>query len=190
MVGYLTGLNRETTSWAVLALVAGGILIFCFKDAKFRKSRPNLIAGFGIGLCVVAGWFLTGLALDPFDPTQRPISLTYVRPTGDTLEYLMRYTALGPPGFGVVTLLGAMLGGFLGAASMKRLHLITFADKNDSWRNMVGAALMGVGGVLALGCTVGQAMTGFSTLAMGSIITFFFIVMGGIGGMKIMERLA
>jgi uncharacterized protein len=191
MVGYLTGLNRETTTWAVLALVSGGILIFCFKDARFRKSTRDMVAGFGIGLCVVAGWFLTGLAQDEFaDVPVALISLTYVRPTGDTLDYLMRFTALGPPGFGVVTLLGAMLGGFLGAVSMKRLHLITFADKNDSWRNMVGAALMGVGGVLALGCTVGQAMTGFSTLAMGSIITFFFIVMGGIGGMKIMERLA
>jgi uncharacterized protein len=50
--------------------------------------------------------------------------------------------------------------------------------------------LMGVGGVLALGCTVGQAMTGFSTLATGSILTFIFIVAGGVIGMKTMERFA
>lgn len=191
MVGYLTGLDRQLTSNIVLALVAGGILFYCFKDAQFRRSWRNMIAGFGIGLTVVAGWLLTGLAQDEFADIPVPlISLTYVRPTGDTLDYLMRFTALGPPGFGVVTLFGALLGGFLGAASMKRLHLTTFADKNDSRRNMLGAALMGTGGVLALGCTVGQAMTGFSTLAMGSIITFFFIVMGGIAGMKVMERLA
>ena len=73
---------------------------------------------------------------------------------------------------------------------MRRLHLTTFADKADSIRNMFGAALMGIGGVLALGCTVGQAITGFSTLAIGSIITFVFIVIGGIAGVKTMENLA
>jgi uncharacterized protein len=115
------------------------------------------------------------------------ISLTYVRPTGDTLDYLMRFTALGPPGFGVVTLAGALLGGFLGAASMGQLHLTTFADKKDSVRNMFGAALMGIGGVLALGCTVGQGLTGISTLAAGSFIAVVFIVIGGVAGVRAME---
>ncbi len=106
------------------------------------------------------------------------------------MDYLMRYTALGAPNFGVVTLAGALIGGFLGALSRGRLHLTTFADQSDSIRNMFGAALMGIGGVLALGCTVGQALTGFSTLAIGSLITFIFIVVGGIAGVKTMESLA
>jgi uncharacterized protein len=185
------GLEVAFANTIMAALIAGGILIYCFKDAQFRTSPRNLIAGVGIGLCVVAGWFLTGLAQDDFaDVPVALVSLTYVRPTGDTLDYLMRFTALGAPSFGVVTTAGALLGGFLGALSMGRIHLTTFADKNDSIRNMFGAALMGIGGVLALGCTVGQALTGFSTLAMGSIITFIFIVGGGIIGMKAMERFA
>lgn len=106
------------------------------------------------------------------------------------MDYLMRYTALGAPGFGIVTVAGAVIGGFLGALTMGRLHLTTFADKADSIRNMFGAALMGVGGVLALGCTVGQALTGISTLAVGSIITFVFIVLGGVIGVKTMESIA
>ena len=73
---------------------------------------------------------------------------------------------------------------------MGRLHLTTFADQSDSIRNMFGAALMGVGGVLALGCTVGQGLTGVSTLAVGSVITFVFIVLGGIAGVKTMEVIA
>ena len=70
------------------------------------------------------------------------------------------------------------------------LALSTFADAGDAFRNMGGAVLMGIGGVLALGCTVGQAMTGFSTLAIGSIITFVAIVVGGVAGIKTMERFA
>ena len=187
----VTGMSEGTGSLLAIVLVAGGILIYTLKDAGFRKSPRHLTAGIGIGLCVVAGWFLTGLAFDDFaDVPVQLISLTYTRPVGDSLDYAMRYTALGAPGFGVVTTVGALIGGFLGAVSMGRLHLTTFADKSDSIRNMFGAALMGVGGVLALGCTVGQAMTGFSTLAIGSIITFIFIVLGGIAGMKVMENIA
>ena len=118
------------------------------------------------------------------------ISLSYVRPAGDTIDYLMRFTALDSPGFGIVTTAGALIGGFLGSARLGRLRLTSFADPQDSLRNMLGAALMGIGGVLALGCTVGQALTGFSTLAIGSAITFAAIVIGGIVGVKTMERIA
>nr|AFI78383.1 YeeE/YedE family protein DUF395 [uncultured bacterium ws101A12] len=191
LVGVVTGMAVETATMVTALVVALALLAYCLKDAGFRSSPVHLIAGIGIGACVIAGWVLTGLAYDDFaDVPVQLISLSYVRPAGDSLDYAMRYTALGPPGFGVVTLVGALLGGLLGALSKGRVNLTTFADKADSIRNMFGAALMGIGGVLALGCTVGQAMTGFSTLAIGSIITFVFIVLGGIAGVKTMETLA
>ena len=190
IVAGVTGMGVEGATTAVTLIIVAALLFYCFKDAHFRGSSRNVIAGIGIGLCVVAGWFLTGMAYDEFADNPTLISLSYVRPAGDTLDYLMRYTALGAPGFGVVTVAGAILGGLLGAASMKRVHLTTFADKSDSIRNMFGAALMGIGGVLALGCTVGQALTGVSTLAVGSIITFICIVLGGMAGVKTMENLA
>ncbi len=169
-------------------LIAGAMLIYCFKDAQFRTSMPHVIGGIGIGLCAAAGWALTGLAFDELgDNPVNPISLTYVRPAGDTLEYLTRFTAFGLPGFGVVTVFGAILGSYLAAISMKRFRLSAFADVSDTLRNLGGAALMGIGGVMALGCTVGQAVTGISTLAIGSFITFAAIVAGGIGGLKYME---
>ncbi|MEM8686324.1 MAG: YeeE/YedE family protein [Pseudomonadota bacterium] len=169
-------------------LIAGAMLIYCFKDAPFRSSMPHVIGGIGIGLCAAAGWALTGLAFDELgDNPVNPISLTYVRPAGDTLEYLTRFTAFGLPGFGVVTVFGAILGSYLAALSMKRFRLSAFADVSDTLRNLGGAALMGIGGVMALGCTVGQAVTGISTLAIGSFITFIFIVIGGISGLKYME---
>lgn len=191
VVASLTGMDPATATTGAVIVVALAILVYCFADKGFRTSPRNIIAGVGIGLCVVAGWLLTGLAQDDFADVPVPlISLSFVRPSGDTLDYVMRFTALGAPGFGVVTLAGTLIGGFLGALSMGRLHLTTFADKDDSIRNMFGAALMGIGGVLALGCTVGQAMTGFSTLAIGSILTFICIVIGGIAGVKTMESLA
>lgn len=190
LISSLTGMGWGTANLVAIVVVAGAILVYCFMDKGFRSSGRNVTAGIGIGLCVVAGWFLTAITYDEFANNPQLISLSYVRPAGDTLDYVMRYTALGAPGFGIVTLAGALIGGFLGALSMGRLRLTTFADQSDSIRNMFGAALMGVGGVLALGCTVGQAMTGFSTLAIGSLITFVFIVLGGIAGVKTMENLA
>lgn len=190
LISSVTGMGWGTANLLAIILIAGGILVYCFMDGQFRSSGKNVFAGVGIGLCVVAGWFLTAITYDEFANNPQLISLTYVRPTGDTLDYAMRFTALGAPGFGIVTLAGALIGGFLGALSRGRLQLTTFADQSDSVRNMFGAALMGIGGVLALGCTVGQALTGFSTLAIGSLITFIFIVIGGIVGVKTMESFA
>jgi hypothetical protein len=71
---------------------------------------------------------------------------------------------------------------------MGRFRLTTFADAGDTVRNLLGAALMGVGGVMALGCTVGQAVTGVSTLALGSFLSFAAIVAGGFLGLRLLER--
>ena len=190
IISLFSGIDASTANLAAMVVIVAVLLIYCFKSASFRKSIPHLVAGIGIGLCVVAGWMITGLAFDEFADQATPVaSLTFVRPSGDTLEYLMRYTALAAPGFGVVTVAGALLGGFVGALSKGRVNLITFADTKDTFYNMFGAALMGIGGVLALGCTIGQALSGFSTMAVGSTITFVFIVVGGIIGVKYMEHL-
>ncbi len=187
----ITGIDAGTAGLIVIVLAVAGLLFYTLKDKGFRTSPSHVIAGVGIGLCVVAGWFLTGLAYDDFAsvPVQ-PISLSYVRPTGDTLDYLMRFTALGAPGFGVVTLAGALLGGFAGAISTKSFSLATFANTTDTLRNMLGAAMMGIGGVLALGCTVGQGLTGISTLAIGSVLATLAIIAGGMIGIKLMEHFA
>ena len=87
------------------------------------------------------------------------------------------------------TAIGTLLGAFVGAVSQRRFRLATFSDPADTLRNLGGAMLMGVGGVVALGCTIGQAVTGTSTLAAGSLITFACIVIGGLIGMKAMEAM-
>jgi uncharacterized protein len=183
------GVARAWAKPAAAALVAAAALAYCFADAKFRSSPLHILSGVAVGLTVVAGWALTGLAYDDMAarPTP-PVSLTYIRPVGDTLQWLALYTATPMPGFGVASVLGALLGAFIAALAMGRFRLTTFADTADTVRNLLGAALMGVGGVMALGCTVGQAVTGVSTLALGSFVTFAAIVAGGFLGLRLLER--
>ncbi len=184
-----TGLGRGAAAFVMTMLVGAAALAFCFLDARFRMSPIHVASGVGVGLAVVAGWAVTGLAYDEMSVRPvPPISLTYVRPTGDTLQWLALYTATPVPNFGVTSVFGALLGAFAVAAWMRRFKIVTFSDTGDTLRNLAGAILMGVGGVLALGCTVGQAVTGVSTLAFGSFLTFGAILAGGFRGLKLLER--
>lgn len=174
----------------IALLVAGALLVYCFRSAEFRRSRLHVLSGLGVGLAVIAGWALTGLAFDEFAAAPRnPVSLSFVKPTGDAIEWLERFTALGLPNFGAATVFGTLLGAFVAAALTGRFALATFKDPGDTARNLLGAALMGVGGVMALGCTIGQGVTGLSTLAPGSLLAVAAIVAGAALGLKALERL-
>jgi uncharacterized protein len=180
------GLGAEAARLAAVALIAGGMLWFCFKDAAFRGSRRNIAAGLIIGLMVPAGWYATGVfAYDEFQPIPLA-SLTFVAPVGDTLQYLMIYTG-ATINFGVGTVSGVIAGSLLAAVITGTFSLESFVDRDDLVRHMSGAALMGIGGVTALGCTFGQGITGMSTLALGSIIAWLSIIAGGVLGMKYLE---
>jgi len=175
----------------VAAAFALGLAVYCFVDARFRTSPLHVASGVLVGLAVVAGWALTGLAADEMAATATaPVSLTFVRPSGDTLEWIQRFTAQRMPAFGVATVFGVLIGAAIGAVTSGRFRLATFNDASDTLRNMFGAIVMGIGGVVALGCTIGQAITGMSTLAAGSLIAAAAIIVGGIAGIKTLERMA
>jgi hypothetical protein len=191
IAGVLSGASPALAGVAVTVVIAGGLLAWCFKDAKFRGSSVHFLSGLGIGLIVTLGWAVTGLAYDELAHRPvAPISLTYVRPVGDTLEWLQRTTALGLPGFGVASVFGAVLGAFVAARMMGRFRLTTFSGLGDTLRSLFGASLMGIGGVLGLGCTIGQGITGVSTLAAGSFLTLIAIIAGGVAGVRALERWA
>ena len=99
-----TGLGVSAGNLLITAVLAGLALVYCFGNARFRASPVHILSGIGVGLVVVGGWALTGLAYDDFAarPTA-PISLTYVRPAGDALEWLQRFTASPVPGFGTAS---------------------------------------------------------------------------------------
>lgn len=170
------------TVHAVLAAVAVvALLTFCFARRGFRGR--HIFGGIAIGLLVPAGWFATGvLAKDEFEPVPLA-SLTFVAPVGDALQYLMTFTGASL-NFGIAVVGGVIVGSFAAAAASRSLRLEGFTSARELARYLIGAALMGVGGVFALGCTIGQGLTGLSTLSAGSLLATAGIVLGGIAGTR------
>lgn len=173
-----TGLENVARVDSVLAiLLGGGLVIFSFASKTFRGSFDNILAGITIGLLVPAGWYITGVVgFDDFEP-MRFESLTFIGPTGESLMYLMTFTG-SIINFGIAAVFGVILGSFLYAILSGRFYVETFSDHGDMVRHIVGAAMMGFGGVLALGCTIGQGITGMSTLATGSLMALVSIIFG------------
>ncbi|MSO92777.1 MAG: YeeE/YedE family protein [Rhodospirillales bacterium] len=177
----------STLAAVLTVLVAGALAVFCFRDARFRASPVIAAGGVGVGLLVAAGFFVTGvLARDDFEPV-RLASLTFVAPAGEALVYLMTFTGAAIT-FGIAAVAGGIVGGFLVAIARGTFRLETFANVEDTIRHLVGAALMGIGGVLALGCSIGQGVTGVSTLSLQSWIAFASIIIGATLGIKFLEE--
>ena len=185
----LFGTEAGSTHRIVGLGLAALIALICFTNRDFRNSQIHVLSGLGVGLCVIAAWFVTGLAYDELSvaPTAAQ-SLTFIRPIGNTTEWLQRSTALGWPGLGPATVFGALMGAGLSAFLTGRFRVQTFADTPDTLRHLGGAMLMGFGGVMAVGCSVGQGITGVSSLALGSFITFTAIVGGAVLMLRQLER--
>lgn len=173
---------------AVAALVSFGFIAFAFMSADYRRSFDNVLAGISIGLLIVAGWYITGkLGFDEFEPV-RLESYTFVSPVAENINYLMTYTG-STITFGIVAVFGVIAGSFLYALFSGKFHIETFSSREDTINHMVGAVLMGFGGVLSLGCTIGQGVTGMSTLAAGAVITLVMIIFGAALTMKVLYYL-
>ncbi len=198
VVAGVTGTEASPTFRLIIgAIVAIALLIFIFKSGDFRKSFDNILGGTVVGLAVVAGWYMTGgsmgVAWKDFADMAENVpsrvnvqSYTFISPMGDSVRYLMEPTNLTFVNFGVTALVGVIVGSFLYAIIARRFRVEWFASGSDFSNHAVGGVLMGVGGVLAMGCTIGQGVTGVSTLAIGSILTFLAIVAGAAATMKFM----
>jgi len=162
-----------------VVLILGGLLLaYCVFNEDFRGSAQHLVSGFVVGLLVVAGWFVTGvIGADEFEPVAL-VSLTYVRPVGDALQYLMTFTG-ATISFGVAVVGGTIIGASCVALMSGTFRLIGFRDSREFVHYMMGGALMGIGGVMAMGCTIGQAITGVATLSLGSLLASLAILAGG-----------
>ncbi|NOR20641.1 MAG: YeeE/YedE family protein, partial [Xanthomonadales bacterium] len=158
--------------------------IFALKSKELRSSFDNILAGVIIGLAVPMGWYLTGVVgFDDFEPI-RFESYTFTGPTADGMMYLLTFTG-STINFGVAAVFGVISGSFLYAVVSRKFRLETFSNRADMIRHMFGGVLMGFGGVLALGCTIGQGITGMSTLALGSLLALASIIFGSALTMKV-----
>ncbi|HEX6959499.1 MAG TPA: YeeE/YedE family protein [Ferrovibrio sp.] len=187
LLGAGLGLNAVTLRWILGLALPAAMLVWVFKSARFR-SQPRLVgAGLVIGLVIVGGWAVTGiLGADEFDPTPLA-SMTFVAPIGYALQYLMTFTGAALD-FGISTVGGVILGAFLMAKADRSFRIESFANAQDVLSHLLGGILMGVGGVTALGCTIGQGLTGVATLALGSFVALSGIVIGGILGVRYLEE--
>jgi hypothetical protein len=189
----LMGLNRAILA----ALIGGGLLAFVYSSKQFRSSFDYTLGGVVTGLVVVGGWLVSGVighvAEDPqtlqeafvATNTGRMESFSFVSPLAYTLEYLMFWTDKSRViTYGIASAAGVIAGSAAYALATRTFRLEGFRDAEDTGMHILGGLLMGFGGITALGCTIGQAISGFSTLALGSIMTFIAIVAGAAATMK------
>jgi uncharacterized protein len=190
----------------VLAVCAAvfvlGLIVFVFADARFRGNRLQVASGLALGALIVAGWYVSGhlgfgenpetLENTYFATSSRTIeSLSFVAPTAYSLELLLLWTDKSlHASFGITTLIGVVLGAALVAKLTGTFRWEGFASFADLRNQLAGAVLMGAGGVTAMGCTVGQGLTGVSTLALGSFIALAGIVVGCVATLQLMLRQA
>ena len=197
LISAWTGASLAPIELATALGVAGALLAFVFKDRDFRGSFDHVLGGTVVGLVIVGGWYVTGhlgFAENPetlqdtfFGTNSHTIeSLSFVSPVANTLELLMLWSdkSLGLT-FGIAATLGIVLGSLAYALASRTFRWEGFAGAEDTANHVIGGLLMGFGGVLALGCTIGQGLTGFSTLALGSILSFLAIVAGSALTMKL-----
>jgi len=191
-----SGLAKPQLQWIVAAVVAGALLVFVFARRDF-VGFDNLLAGLAIGGVIVGVWYVSGhlghLSEHPetldevFLATNsgRMESLSFVAPIAHTLDWLMFFSDRSKVmTLGIAAVVGMIAGSATYAITSRSFRWEGFRDTEDTANHLVGAALMGFGGVTALGCTVGQGLSGMSTLALGSIVVWLSIIAGAITGVK------
>ncbi|NCF37631.1 MAG: YeeE/YedE family protein, partial [Gammaproteobacteria bacterium] len=192
----LAGVEWGPTHGLIIALLAGLPLLFwILRAGDFRQNLELVGAGLVIGALIVIAWYVTaggaGQALmeelefmdePPFFTGAQ--SLTFIGPSGHIVQYLKESFAATFLTFGVATIAGVVFGSFLYTLIFRKIRIEWFVSWNDFFMHAAGAVLMGIGGVLAMGCTIGQGISGVSTLALGSILTILSIIAGSAATMK------
>lgn len=159
-----------------LFISAGG-LWWVFKSSVFRAERSRVSAGIIIGLCIAAGWVITSsYAAHALRPVQVEAG-SFVMPVGDTILQIIAFTGEFPD-YGVGLVVGVFLGAALSAFRSDDMRWEACDDARELGRHLLGAFLMGTGGVFALGCTIGQGVSAFSLMAISVPLVMISIALG------------
>ncbi len=206
--------NPVATRLIVGSVLAALLLFYIVKNRHFRANSEHWMGGLVVGMVILAGWYLSSAVMvdvpdeeaqyslseyyenwdmisdsEAGKPAQGatllPQSFTFINPIGQTLGYVSSGLKPALLTFGIVAVLGVIFGSFLWALISKSFRIEWFVNFRDFFTHVVGAILMGFGGILAMGCTFGQGITGVSTLSLGSIMAFLAIVFGSALTMKI-----
>ena len=187
-----TGASRGTLALVLGSVIGLGFIAFALFKPEGR-SADAVLAGVGLGAVIVAVWWVSGrlghVAEHPVTledvflatNTQRMESLTFVAPMAYTMDWLILFSDKSKVlTIGIVSTFGVVVGSAAVALFNRSFRWEGFGGTEDTANHVVGAVLMGVGGVTAMGCTVGQGLSGVSTLALGSFIALAGIVSGAV----------
>lgn len=170
----------------LVSVAVPALLLGWFALPLLRRNPREAAMAAVIGLSIAGGWWITHATDDPFDP--RPLtSLSFVGPMGETLLWTMLSTGR-PLGFGVAVIGGTLAGAFATAILTRGFRPESFGSAPQMLRAVAGGLLMGFGGVLALGCSIGQGLSGFSTLSLGSFVALAGIVAGAFAALSLFPR--
>ena len=163
--------------------IGGGLIAVALASARIRNAPASLLWGAVVGLAILSGWLgtywiaETGFAAEPIE------THSFTVPIGDTIFYAM--TASGTAlSFSVGSVFGVVIGAALGSYSKGHFRWEACEDPRELRRQILGAAIMGPGAVLAVGCSVGQSISAFSVLAFSAPVTFIAIFAGAAFGLR------
>jgi len=191
------GANMNALGVPSLAyIVAAVLLLWVLRDKDFWTLN-SFLAGVGVGGIVVAMWWVSGhMGFVPEHPetldavylatsSGRMEALNFVAPIANTLDWLMLYSdASKVLSTGVMAVAGVICGSAASALQGKTFRLEGFANPRDLGQHLLGSVLMGVGGVTAMGCTIGQGLSGISTLSLNAVFALAGIVCGAVVSLR------
>jgi uncharacterized membrane protein YedE/YeeE len=193
----VAGVPAPVLGLVLALLLGGGLTVWAFANKAFRAESDNWVAGLVVGLVVAAMWWVSGrLGFVAEHPetlesvylatnSGRMESLTFTAPMAYTLDWLILFSDTSKVlTLAVVSVFGVVLGAFVYAMATRTFRWEGFRSTQDTALHLLGAVLMGVGGVTAMGCTVGQGLSGLSTLSLTSFIAVAGIVAGAVAGFK------
>lgn len=192
----MLGVDAGATGLVLGLLVGSGLILWAIWNADFRSSANNLLAGLGLGAVIAVMWWVSGhLGFVQEHPETlesvylgtaggRMQALSFTSPMARTLDWVINFDATKALSMGVVLVVGVVLGALAYSLYERSFQWEGFRSTQDTALHIVGALLMGVGGVTAGGCTVGQGLSGMSTLSVTSMIAVLGIMLGGIMGLR------
>ena len=188
MAAAAAGVGKGSAA-AVLGGLVGVLMVGWALARPEGRSADVLLGGLGIGAVIVAVWWVSGrlghVAEHPetlqeaflATNSQRMESLSFVAPVAYTIDWLIFFSDKSKAlTIGIVSCAGVVLGSALYALATRSFRWEGFRDARDTAHHLIGAALMGVGGVTALGCTIGQGLSGLSTLSLTSFVAVAAII--------------
>ena len=166
------------------ALLSAGILALAL-GSRGVLTRPGAVFwGAMVGLAIASGWAATSHVARHGFMAQPVISHTFSAPLGDTILYLMTASGGTAFGFGVASVLGVLAGAFAGSLIKGHFRWEACDDPRELRRQILGGICMGFGGVIAVGCSVGQGMSAFSVMALSAPVTLAAIFAGAALGLR------